>query len=147
MVYLGSDHAGFGIKKELAKFFITCCLKYEDCGPEAYDQTDDYPQHAEKVAKRVAANPGSRGILICGTGTGMVIIANKIKGIRAAVGFSDYAVKMARRDNDVNIITFSGRKQSASEIIQLVKIFLDTPFSDTPRHQNRLSEIKRIEGK
>ena len=145
MLYLGADHAGFGIKKELIQFCETCCIDYEDCGAVVFDKSDDYPPYALTVARNVVADPGSFGVLICGTGTGMVVVANKVKGVRAAFGFSDYAAKMARTDNNANVLTFSGRKQTADEVIRMVKIFIETPFSDAERHQRRLAEIAEIE--
>ena len=145
MVYLGADHAGFGIKKEIKKFFETCCIEYKDLGAVEYDPGDDDPPYAKAVSESVVSDPGSFGVLICGSGTGMVIAANKVKGIRAAFGFSEYAAKMAREDNNANVLTFSGRKQEGSEVIKMIKVFLETPFSTSPRYTRRLEELSKLE--
>lgn len=145
IVYLGSDHAGYHLKKKILKFLKKEGLKYKDLGPFSYERRDDYPDYAQKVARKVAKDGEARGVLICDTGMGMAIAANKIRGARAAFGFSNYAVKKAREDNDANILTFSGDKQSPEKVLKIVRIFLKTPFSEKERHRRRIEKIKRLE--
>lgn len=142
IVYLGSDHAGFRLKKEIIKFLQKEDFEYKDLGALSYNRRDDYPDFAKKVARKVAKDKETRGILSCGTGIGMVIAANKVKGARAAFGFSNYSVKKAREDNDANIITFSGEEQSPGEVLKMVKIFLETPFSEKEKHRRRIRKLE-----
>lgn len=145
MVYLGADHNGFGLKKDLKKFLGTCCIDYLDLGADEYVPEDDYPPFAIAVAEKVASDSGSLGILICGSGIGVTITANKVKGIRAAFGASESLVKQGREKDDINILTLAGYTQKGEEVMRMVKVFLETPFSKLARHQHRLDEIDKIE--
>lgn len=145
MLYLGADHNGFGLKKEIIKFLSVCCIDYKDMGALEYDTADDYPPYAILVAKQVANKPGSFGVLICGTGVGVTVVANKIKGIRASFGFSESVVKQGREKDDINVLTFAGYTQKGDEVERMIKVFLETPFSHLPRHQRRLDQITALE--
>lgn len=142
VIYLGADHAGFTLKEKLKRYFDSLGIFYEDLGGNG-EKGDDYPDFAFKVASRVAREKGARGILICGTGTGMVIAANKVKGIRAAVGYDNYSVKMGRSHNNINILCLRGRKFSDVENLRLVKIWLMEKFSGGERHKRRLRKIEK----
>ena len=144
-IYIAADHAGFHLKKKLIDYFTLCGIPFEDVGAKTYVPKDDYPPYALGVANKVGKTPGSRGVLICGSGTGTVIAANKIKGVRAIFGYSDYGAKMARIDNDANVITFAGRKQTAKEVTKMVNIFLTTKFPAISRHVKRVAEIAEHE--
>src|SRR3989344_9415461 len=111
VIYIGADHAGFKLKEKLKRYFDNWGIKYVDLGGKG-EEGDDYPDYAFKVAERVARDKNSKGILICGTGTGMVIAANKIKGVRAAVAYDNYSAKMAREHNDANVLCLRGRNFS-----------------------------------
>ncbi len=144
VVYLGADHAGFKVKEKLKKYLDSLGIFYEDLGGEGKEE-DDYPDYAFKVAEKVSRNRNSKGILICGTGTGMVIAANKIRGIRAAVGYDDYSAKMAREHNDANILCLRGRNFSDKDNLKIVRIWLNSRFSNAKKHNRRLRKIGRYE--
>ena len=144
-IYLGADHAGFALKEKLKEFLSKKDIYFEDLGSYDFNSKDDYPDFAFKVAKKIVGHKRSRGILICGTGTGMVIVANKIKGVRAAVGYDSYSVKMGRHDNDTNMLCLRGRKFSDSENLEFVKLFLSENFSRLKRHKRRIAKISNIE--
>lgn len=141
MIFIGADHAGFATKEYLKKFLDKNKIGYKDLSPKLKDG-DDYPDHAKKVAKEVAKNKNNKGILICGTGTGMVIAANKVKGIRAALVYDTYSAKKSREDNDANIITLRGRGFSKRRAAKLTKLFLNTHFSNIPKHKRRIRKLR-----
>ncbi len=148
MLYIASDHAGYQLKKYLLK-----CLKNqlktkaEDMGPLKYVETDDFPDYAVPLARRVAAEAVSKGILICGTGHGMCIAANKVKGIRAIVGYSIEAAERGRRHNDANVLCLAGRVLSNEHAAAIVKKFLETKFEGQERLVRRNKKIEEIERK
>lgn len=143
-IYLGSDHAGFRLKEKLKKYFERIGIPYEDLGTHSLEPAD-YPDYAVVVAKRVSGGKSSRGILICGTGMGMVIAANKVKGIRAVAAYDDYSAKMSRLHNDANILALRGRFSNFKKIKKIVSVWLKTPFSGKPRHKRRINKIKLFE--
>ena len=143
VIYLGADHAGYALKKKLKSYFDKVGVYYEDLGGKG-EKGDDYVDYAFKVASKVAKSKNSKGILICGTGTGMVVATNKIKGIRAAVGYDKYSVVMGRQDNDINVLCLRGRNFSDAENLRLVKIWLKAGFKGGERHRRRLGKIERL---
>ena len=145
-IYLGADHAGFALKEKLETYFSKNKIDYENMGGEGKKE-DDYPDYAFAVAKRVLKDKNSLGILICGTGTGMVIAANKVKGIKAAVAYDEYSAKMAKKHNNINIVCLRGRKFPDTENLRLVQILLKESFSGKKRHKRRLKKIEKFEGK
>ena len=144
VIYLGADHAGFSLKEKLKKYFDKRNINYEDIGGDG-KSNDDYPDYAFKVAKKVSKEKDSKGILICGTGTGMVIAANKVKGVRAAVAYDNYSAKMAVEHNNSNVLCLRGRNFPDNKNIQLVKIWLNAKFSSKSRHKRRLRKITNYE--
>ncbi len=145
VIYLGADHAGFKLKEKLKKYFDKAGIYYIDVGGEGGER-DDYPDYAFRVASKVAKEgENARGILICGTGTGMVIAANKISGVRAAVGYDNYSAKMSRHDNNVNVLCLRGRRMSDGENLRFVRIWLKEKFSGAKRHKRRLRKISEFE--
>jgi ribose 5-phosphate isomerase B len=142
-IAIASDHAGFQLKDEVKKVLDTLKVIYEDLGPENTESVD-YPDFARKVAE--AVQNGKRGILICGTGIGMSIAANKFKGIRAALCNDVYSAQMSREHNDANILIMGGRVLTdISQIPDIVKTWLQTEFQGG-RHQKRLDKINQFEG-
>ena len=139
-IIIGSDHAGFNLKEKLKKYFDKKKIKYEDKGTYSLERVD-YPDYAKKVARRIVKDKNARGILICGTGTGMVIAANKIKGVRAVVAYDNYSAKMSKKDNDANILALRGRYFSYKTIQQIVNTWLNSKFSGKSRHKNRIKKI------
>lgn len=143
-VFIAADHAGFNKKNDLVKKLET---KYEvfDMGPYKLDPDDDYPLYAKKVALAVVENPSSMGILVCHSGEGMAIAANKVKGIRAATAFNKNQAFETRQDNDSNILSLSAGELSNKEMYEVTKTWLETPFSELARHKRRIEEIEAIE--
>ncbi|WP_281950683.1 ribose 5-phosphate isomerase B [Nitrosophilus kaiyonis] len=142
-VYIATDHAGFAVKEFVKKLFLEKGYVVEDLGPDN-DKRVDYPDFAQKVAQKVAENPGSQGVLICGTGIGMSIAANKIKGIRAAEVHDYYTAKMARAHNDANILCFGERVVGKGEIESIVNAWCETEF-EGGRHEERVKKIMALE--
>jgi len=143
-IYIAADHAGFELKEKIKEWLNHHKIQYEDLGNKVFDAHDDYPDFAEKLAKRVVKEKTS-GILVCGTGIGMCIAANKVKGARAADPISFKEIRLAREHNDANIICISGWFNSFHYSTRLLERFLQTKFSHEPRHVRRLEKIKRIE--
>ena len=135
-IYIGADHAGYRLKKELKKHFNLI-----DLGNSQLDQNDDYPDFARKVSQKVKKDKNSKGILICGGGQGMSMVANRQKGIRASLGYSIQAAKISRKDNDSNILCLASRELKKKEALKIVNTFLKTPFSKIKKHQRRINKI------
>ncbi len=148
-IYIGTDHAGFELKEELKIFLEDLGCEVEDKGAYEFNEADDYPDFIFPVVKAVAEDiirdSDSRGIVIGGSGQGEAIVANKVKGIRAAVVYDEYSAKMSREHNDANIISLGNRTLSISKAKDLVKLWLETPFSNEERHKRRIEKIKAIE--
>lgn len=143
-VFIAADHAGFEKKNELAHR-LEADYEIFDMGPYKLDPNDDYPIYAKKVALAVSENHKSMGILICRSGEGMAIAANKIKGIRAACIRNASEAFETRQDNDSNVLSLSSDELSDKELYQISKTWLDTPFSELARHKRRIEEIESIE--
>jgi len=143
-VAIGSDHAGFRLKEELKTYIASLNIEVKDFGCHS-EESVDYPDIAKEVALSVVRGEADRGILICGTGIGMSISANKIKGIRAAVGNELLSVKLSREHNDANILTLGARIIGVEVAKEAVRIFLETPFLGG-RHQRRVEKIGEMEG-
>lgn len=141
-IYIGADHAGFKLKEELKQFLANLGYDIEDMGANQYDENDDYPDFIIPVANAVAKNSGSRGIVIGGSGQGEAMAANRIRGVRAALVYDKYSAKMSREHNDVNIISLGARTLSLRKAKKLVKLWLETPFSNGERHIRRIKKIE-----
>ena len=142
-IIIGSDHAGYQIKEKI-KQELGDQYNFVDLGP-SNEEAVDYPIYAEKVAQQVAVTPGSQGVLICGSGIGMSIAANKVKGVRAALAYSKNAAKLARLHNDANIIATAGREETMDNPVEIIRTFLETDFSGDERHARRVKEMMEIE--
>ena len=141
-IYIGADHAGFKLKEELKEFLRDLGYDVEDTGAYKFDENDDYPDFIILVAKAVAKNPEhNNGIVIGGSGQGEAMAANRIKGVRAALIYDKYSAKMSREHNNANIISLGARVLSARKAKKLVKLWLDTPFSNGERHIRRIKKI------
>ena len=137
-IYISSDHAGFKLKNSIILKFIKT-KKIEDLGPKSSDSVD-YPDFAKKLSRKVSSNKGSFGILVCGSGMGMAITANKIKNIRAALCYSAKNTKLSRLHNNANIITLGERLINKNKAFKLIEIFLKTKF-EGGRHLRRIKKI------
>lgn len=144
-VYLGSDHAGFELKSVLAGWLAGTGHEAVDCGPASYDADDDYPPYVMRAAASVAADPGSLGVVLGGSGNGEQIAANKVPGIRAALVWSTEIARLARLHNDANVISLGARMHSAQEAIAFLRVFVETEFSGEARHVRRLAMISDYE--
>lgn len=142
-IFIASDHGGFVLKKKIIEVFSSKGYEFEDLGTNSEDSCD-YPIYAEKLAKKVLETE-SRGILVCGTGIGMSIAANKFKGIRAAHCTDTFSARMTREHNDSNVLCLGERITGQDLALDIVKIWLETPFSNGERHKNRINLIKKIE--
>jgi len=144
-VYLGSDHAGFDLKARLVEHLTSLGHEPVDCGALSLDPDDDYPAPCIAAAQRTVADPGSLGIVIGGSGNGEQIAANKVRGIRAALVWSDPTAQLAREHNDANVISIGARNHPVAGALRFVEIFLATPFSQGERHIRRIAELTRYE--
>jgi ribose 5-phosphate isomerase B len=144
-IYLGADHRGFTLKEKIAKWLFEWGYEFNDLGADFLDPNDDYPVYAEKVASMVKANKGSLGILLCGSGVGVEVAANKIDGVRAAIGKNPEQVKAGRNDDDMNVLVIAADYTKDNEAKEMVKVFLKTKFAAKSRFKKRLEDIKRLE--
>ena len=146
MLYVASDHAGFQLKKYLTQRIKNDLeMEVKDLGPKTIDEDDDFPDFAAPLAKQVAKGDKNFGILICGSGHGMCIAANKIKGIRAIVGYSIQGAELARKHNNANILCLAGRILSDEHALAVTKTFLATKFEAEPRFVRRNKKIAALE--
>ena len=146
MIALGCDHAGFELKQAIIKHLDERKIEYKDYGTYSEDSVD-YAVYAEKTARAVANGECELGLLFCGTGVGISMAANKVRGIRAACCSDLFSAEMTRRHNDANILCLGGRVVSPEKATELVDIFLDTPFSGEERHARRSAQIADIENR
>lgn len=144
-VYLGSDHAGYRLKAHLLESLRRLDCEPIDCGPHAYHPDDDYPPYVLRTALRVAGEPGSLGIVLGGSGNGEAMAANKVRGVRAAVLWSEETARLARAHNDANVAALGARLHAVDEAARLVEVFVTTPFSAAVRHVRRLGMLGRYE--
>lgn len=144
-IVLAADHRGFALKEGLALFLKAEGHTVEDVGAHEHTAGDDYTDFAYAGALLVASDPSLRGIFFCGSGMGMDIVANKVKGIRAVIVKSVEEAQYARTHDDVNVITFAADHTDDDEVRAIVKTFLDTPFSTEERHVRRVQKIRDIE--
>jgi len=143
-IALGADHAGYVLKESVKEFLNNRKIEYKDYGTFKMDSCD-YPEYAYKVGQAIINQEADLGILICGTGIGMCITANKIKGIRAANVHELETAKLSRLHNDANVLCLGGRLQEEKQALQIVDTWLNTSF-EGDRHQNRLNLISQLTG-
>jgi len=144
MIYLGADHAGFHLKEEIKKYLKELGYEYEDLGNQEIDLLDDYPDFALKVAKKVVETK-EKGILICSTGLGMCLAANKVKGVRAVVVWDEFTAIQSREHNNANILCLAGKVLDLETAKKIVRVWLETEFSGEERHIRRLKKVEEIE--
>lgn len=143
MIALGSDHGGYALKQEVIRHLQARGLEYRDYG--CYSEAScDYPEFGHAVGHAVADGMADRGIIICGTGIGISLAANKVPGVRAAVCTDCFTAEATRRHNDANILALGGRVVGPGLALKIVDTFLDTPFSNGERHIRRISQIEDI---
>lgn len=145
MIYLGSDHRGFALKEKIKQWLKEWGYQYEDMGAFEYNKDDDYPDFAKTVAEKVTAGTNNRGILICGSGIGIAIAANKIKSIRAGTATDPAQAKAAVNDEDLNVLALAADYLSESQAKEIVEAFVNAKFSGEERHVRRVNRIKDLE--
>lgn len=141
MLALGCDHGGYELMQEVKKHLTERGIAYHDFGCDGIESVD-YPIYGKKVAEAVASGEFEKGILICGTGIGISIAANKVKGIRAALCSDCFCAEATRQHNDANILALGGRVVGTGLALKIVDTFLDTPFSEDERHVRRIQMIE-----
>lgn len=141
MIALGCDHGGFELKQEIIRHLEERGIEYKDFGCDSLESVD-YPVYAKKVAKAVASGECEKGILICGTGIGISIAANKVKGIRAALCTDCFMAEATRLHNNANILALGGRVVGTGLALKITDTFLDTEFSNDERHIRRIGMIE-----
>lgn len=144
-IYIGADHRGFEIKNQIIEWMKSMGHQAEDCGPHELTPMDDYVDFAKAVSEKVTQSPGNRGIVICGSGAGVNIASNKIKGIRCSIGFNLEQVKAARRDDDLNVLAIASNYTLFEDVKVLIETFLNTPYDPTDNHARRIEKIKKLE--
>lgn len=144
-VYIGSDHGGFSYKAELLNWLHERNYPVTDCGDYKNEPSDDYPDFAFAVSRAVAEHPEGRGILLCRSGEGMEMAANKVPGVRAALVWDTKVAVETRHDNDANVLVLPADFLSQEQIIAIVEAFLTTDFSKEERHIRRLQKLHAIE--
>ncbi len=142
-VIIGADHAGFALKESVKEMLSLTGCTAVDAGIHR-DESSDYPDYGKVVAEGVSSGEFERGILVCGSGVGMAIVANKFPGIRAALCLDEETATLSRQHNDSNILVLAGRKTEPATARRIVKTWLETPF-EGGRHQKRLDKIREIE--
>ena len=153
-IYIGSDHRGFHLKEKIAKWLFEWNYEFEDMGANHLDSKDDYTVYAERVASMMSSHYAKAtrgknkyvfGILLCGSGVGVDVVANKFDGVRASIGKSVGQVKAGRNDDDMNVLVIAADFTKEDEAKEMLKVFLETKFDQAIRHKRRLEDIKKIE--
>ncbi len=143
MIAIGCDHGGYKLKEEIKKYLEEIGIEYKDYGTYSEERTD-YPIYAKSVAEAIVSKECDKGILICKSGCGMLITANKFKGIRAGYVTNEDEAKFAKSDDNINIVAISGKNTKVEEAIRIIRMWLGTEFKGG-RYQERLDMIERIE--
>jgi ribose 5-phosphate isomerase B len=145
MIYIGADHRGFELKEELKRRMSADGIEFEDLGNEKFDPGDDYVDFAKAVAQMVADDSDSKGILICGSGVGVDMAANKVRGARSCLVFDEKRAMQSREHEDANIICLASDVLIADDAYEMVKSFIQTPFTGEERHVRRLNKLKELD--
>lgn len=146
-LYIGADHRGFELKQRLFKKLLDRGYEMTDLGNDYFDPNDDYVDFAQKVAEAVLNNPKSLGIILCGSGAGVDIAANKFDGIRSALVSTLSQAKQAREHEDANVLSLPADILNEEQALEIIEVFLQTPFSEEKRHRRRLKKLQKIEEK
>ncbi len=145
MIYIGADHKGYKLKEKINTWLFDNNYTFEDLGALKFDPYDDYTKYASLVASLVSDNKESKGILLCGSGVGVDIVANKFDGIRSSIGKQTEQVKSGRNDDDMNVLVIAADFTKENEAVDMVRAFLETQFSHKDKYEKRLEEIEKIE--
>ena len=144
MIYLGTDHGGYVLKEEIKHWLSENNIEFQDLGAHTLNPEDDYPDFIVPVAQKVAQDPQALGIIIGRSGNGEAIAANKVKGVRAALCLNEEMAKKARQHNNANILSLGADYTTQDEAKKIVKVFIESPFSNEERHIRRLKKIESL---
>ncbi|MBI2034766.1 MAG: RpiB/LacA/LacB family sugar-phosphate isomerase [Candidatus Levybacteria bacterium] len=144
-VYIGSDHRGFKLAQSLEKWLKKQGFIVTNVGAKKLDPNDDYVDYAVAVARKIGGSDDSRGVVVCGSGVGVDIAANKVKGVRCGLGFSEKQVTAIRHDDNINVLALAADFLTVEQAQKLVTVFLQTPFSGEERHRRRIGKITKID--
>ncbi len=144
-VFIGADHRGFKLKESIKEHLLQRGFEVGDGGALTLDPEDDYPDFAYRVARAIAREPGSFGILLCASGVGMDVVANKVRGVRATVGYSRESIMHARSHDDINVLALHADNLSDTQAMALVNLFLATPFDGAERNRRRAAKVAAVE--
>ena len=144
-VHLGSDHAGFELKAAVVRRLRELGHEPVDHGPERYDPQDDYPPFVLRAAEATAAEPGSLGVVIGGSGNGEAIAANKVRGVRCALAWSTETAALGRQHNEANVVSLGARMHDEATALSMVEVFLTTEYSGDERHSRRIGMLGEYE--
>lgn len=144
-VHIATDHAAFDLKQFLVKELTALGYEVIDHGASTYDASDDYPTFVLPCAEAVAGDPEALGIVLGGSGNGEQIAANKVTGVRAGLAYNTVMARLTREHNNANVLSLGGRMQSLEDALEMAKVFLETPFSDDPRHVRRIEMLDAYE--
>ena len=145
MIYIGADHRGFDLKERIKKRLIDDGFQVTDLGSDHLDPQDDYVIFAHKVAEATVQDPENRGVILCGSGAGVDMVANKVDGIRSALVFDVIRAKQAREHEDANVISLPADTLDEETSYEIIKVFLQTKFNGEERHVRRLHEMEEVE--
>ncbi|HTP31525.1 MAG TPA: RpiB/LacA/LacB family sugar-phosphate isomerase [Candidatus Acidoferrales bacterium] len=145
-VGIGADHGGFEMKEQLSKLLAEARHEVVDFGNKTYDTDDDYPDFAIPLALAVAEGRVERGVLVCGSGVGASVAANKVHGVRAALCHDDFSARQGVEDDDMNVLCLGGRTTGLAVAWDLTRSFLGARFSGAERHRRRLAKVAQLEG-
>lgn len=145
-IYLGADHAGFELKTQVYEHLTHAGFEAEDLGAKTMDMEDDYPKYAYLVATKVLGEDDSLGILLCGSGQGMSIAANRVRGIRAALAWDERSAATSREDDDANVLVLPARFLEATNALAIVDAWLAAEFKKDPKYHRRLDELEELYG-
>lgn len=145
MIFIGADHRGYKLKEKIASWLFDNEYKFFDMGAQTLDKTDNYTKYAAEVASMVADHKLALGILVCGSGVGVDVVANKFDGVRASIGINKAQIKSGRNDDNMNVLVLAGDYVEEEEALEMVETFLETKFSAEKRHIQRLEDIGKIE--
>ncbi|NMB57475.1 RpiB/LacA/LacB family sugar-phosphate isomerase [Candidatus Beckwithbacteria bacterium] len=144
MLYLATDHRGYKLKNQLKAWLIAKKIKFKDLGAYEFNSNDNYPDFAHSLSQKVLEQADNKGVLFCGSGAGVCIAANKIKGIRACLGFNHRQVASFVKDDNVNVLCVAADYTNKFKCFQLVKTFLKTKFSGEEKYQRRIEKIEKL---
>lgn len=144
-IYLATDHAAYELKEYVKRELSEGGYDIEDCGAYQLDPNDDYPDIIKVASQKVSQNPGSFGIVFGKSGAGEAIVANKIKGVRAALAVNEENVRLSKEHNNANVLSIGSILLPNEKAIELIRLFINTPFSNEERHQRRIDKISQIE--